>query len=653
MTKNLIMGTAGHVDHGKTALISALTGIDCDTHKEEKERGITINLGFAHLELNNELSLGIVDVPGHKDFIRTMVAGAYGIDFVLLVVAADSGIMPQTREHFDIMRMLGVTKGLVALNKADLVDDEMLELAKLEIMEFLEDTPMEDAPIIAVSSITGQGIEDLKKEIEKTAFDIPEKSHTQKFRLYIDRIFNVKGQGIVITGSVLGGEVKSGQELVLLPGYHDKIRIKSIQRHGKTVDHTSAGDRAAMNLSGLKYDDFERGMLLSDSRLDDIDMLDAQVEIFDLQIRLKTWNHLIFHTGTFSTKARMHLLTADSLSGNEKAVVQFHLEKPAILLKNDKFIIRNSSNDLTLGGGRILDVNPLHHRRRTDTLKQNMQFLADAMMNKANLFHLIMLEMEKSGRAMKLDEIAGKISSPTEEIENTVKENPGSLHVFETSDLKYLLTNSFMLKIKSRIIDELKTFHTQNKLFERGLDSKELRGKLPLTTTAETGILDQLLQQLLTAGEIKTVDKTFALKNHTVKPDKKMQEQLNWIDYAVGDIGLQRLTFSELDKKAVNEGIKRGQLKMLLQFMAGRGELYFNGEDILPASAVDKARLALLHDLADKPRGINEKDFRMLIDAPKKTIQVLIDIFTKEGIITKETFFIHITEMGRGVVASK
>jgi len=650
MSKHLIMGTAGHVDHGKTALINALTGIDCDTHKEEKERGITINLGFAHLELQSDLSLGIVDVPGHKDFIRTMVAGAYGIDFVLLVVAADSGIMPQTREHFNIMRMLGVSKGLVALNKADLVDDEMLELAKMEIMEFLEDTPMENAPMIAVSSVTGQGIDELKNEIEKTALEIPEKSHTEKFRMYIDRIFNVKGQGIVVTGSVLGGAVKSGQELILLPGNHDKIRIKSIQRHGKTVGATSAGDRAALNLSGLKYDEFERGMLLADTRLDEIDMIDAQVELFDLQVRLKTWNHLIFHTGTFVTKSRMHLLTADSLAGNDKAVVQFHLEKPAILLNNDKFIIRNSSNDLTLGGGTILDTKPLHHKRKTNVLKQNMQHLADAILNKANQFQLIMLETDKSGKPIKIDHLAQLINLTAEEIENTVNENPVSLIIVETSDAKYLLTHTFLEKTKSRILDELKTYHLQNKLFERGLDAKELRGKLSMTTPADAEILDRILEQLLEAEKIKTISKTFALKGHTVKPDKKMQQQLNWINFVVGNIGLQRLTLSELEKKAENENIKRGQLKMLIQFLASRGEIYFNGEDILPANAVDKARLALLHDLATKPNGINEKEFRELIDAPRKTIQVLIDIFTKEEFISKETFYLHLAPKGRQLI---
>ncbi len=641
------MGTAGHVDHGKTALINALTGIDCDTHKAEKERGITINLGFAHLEMESGVSLGVVDVPGHKDFIRTMVAGAYGIDFVLLVVAADSGIMPQTREHFNIMRMLGINRGIIALNKADLVDEEMLELAKLELMEYLEGSPMENAPIVAVSALTGLGMDDLKNEIDILARQIPEKSHIQEFRLFVDRIFNVKGQGIVVTGSVLGGQVLSGQELFLLPGNKSKVRIKSIQRHGMAVESVAAGDRAALNLAGLKYDDFERGMILSDRQLEETSLVDARLELFDVKARLKLWSHIIFYTGTFATKARVHLLTEDKLAGNEAAVVQIHIEKPAILLNGDKFIIRNSSNDLSLGGGTILDVNPLHHRRKTKVLKQNMEVLATAILNQENRFQLMMLEMEKAARPLKIETLAASINQAAEAIEDTVNENAGSLHIIETGDGKYLVSHNHKDKMAGRIVEDLRTYHSQNKLFARGLDSKELSGKLAINSSAESELLTQVLNDLLAKKKIKAVGKTFALKSHEVKPDKKMQEQINWLEHLVEGNGLQRLTLDEIEKKAQNEGIRRGMLKMLLQFMAGQNMLHFDGEDVLAALAVDKVRRQLLKQLAGKPKGINEKEFRELINAPKKTVQVLIAIFIKEEIISKETFYLHLTEKGR------
>jgi selenocysteine-specific elongation factor len=401
--KHLILGTAGHVDHGKTALIKALTGIDCDTHKEEKERGITINLGFAHLELTDEISIGIVDVPGHRDFIKTMVAGAYGIDFVLLVIASDSGIMPQTREHFNIIKMLGIRYGLVVINKADLVDDDTMELAKLEAMELLESSPLENAPVIAVSAVNGAGIETLKSELLKIAVVIPEKSYASGFRMYIDRIFNVKGIGIVVTGSVLEGGVSVSEDLHLLPGGHGKLKVKSIERHGRQVDKVTAGDRAALNLSGLKYDDFERGMILSSKLLQETNMLDAQVELFPGNIRIGTWSQQIFHTGTFTSKARVHLITKNELHSGEKAVAQIQLEKPAILLANDRFIIRNTSSDMTVGGGIILDPNPLHHRRRTEKLKNTMQNFAQIMSDQQNLGEIVRFELQKSNTPLSLD----------------------------------------------------------------------------------------------------------------------------------------------------------------------------------------------------------------------------------------------------------
>ncbi|MCD4697331.1 MAG: selenocysteine-specific translation elongation factor, partial [Bacteroidales bacterium] len=261
--KHLILGTAGHVDHGKTALIKAITNIDCDTHKEEKERGITINLGFTHYNLPSGESIGIVDVPGHKDFIKTMVAGAYGIDVVLLVVAADSGIMPQTEEHLRIIEMLGIEQGIVALTKADLVDEETLELAELEISEFLEGTKFENAPIIPVSSVTGKGIPELLETIGKILPEIKEKEKSDRFRMYIDRIFNVKGVGFVVTGSVLEGEISTGKDLYLLPGKSKKIKIRNLERHGEIVEKVFSGDRAAINLSGMKFENYSRGMVLS------------------------------------------------------------------------------------------------------------------------------------------------------------------------------------------------------------------------------------------------------------------------------------------------------------------------------------------------------------------------------------------------------
>ncbi len=651
MAKHLIMGTAGHVDHGKTALIRALTGIDCDTHKEEKERGITINLGFAHLELTEELSLGIVDVPGHKDFIKTMVAGAHGIDFVLLVIAADSGIMPQTREHFNIIRMLGVKHGVVALNKCDLVDDEMIELAKLEIMEFIEGSPLENAPIVAVSSVTGFGMNTLKDEITKAAVKIPEKSHAAVFRMYIDRIFNIRGIGIVVTGSVLGGEVKSGQELFLLSGMNDKLKIKSLERHGKRVEQVSAGDRAAINISGLKYEDFDRGMLLAGAPLDGIAMLDATVELFPGKTRLRVWSHQIFHTGTFVSKARMHLLNKDQLNSGETAIVQIQLEKPAILLNSDRFILRNTSNDLTIGGGLIIDNRPLHHKRRTEKLVTNLENLAKALADRDNLSALIQLEVEKANKPITLNQLADTLGMKPAEIEEAAENPDIQSLIYPFEEKRVFVSEVFTNKTKATIAEALKGWHQQNPLKEIGLETKEIAGKVKLTAGFDLFLLESLLAKMLSAKILKREGNTFALKEHQVKFDRKMKEQIDWLEDTILRSGMSRASINEMEAIAQTQNIRKGQLVMYLQYLAANGRIYFNGEDVLHTTLVDKIRLKLLRKLAESPRGINEKDFRLLIDGTKKAVQALISLFIQEGIIEKQqTFFLHITDKGRELI---
>lgn len=642
------MGTAGHVDHGKTALIKALTGIDCDTHKEEKERGITINLGFAHLETPAGNSIGVVDVPGHKDFIKTMVAGAYGIDFVLLVIAADSGIMPQTREHLNIIQMLGVNNGLIALTKTDLVDDEMIELARLEIMEFLEKTTLKDAPIIPVSAFTGQGIPDLTTEIDKLIPTVPPKKAGQHFRMYIDRIFNVKGQGIVVTGSVLNGQVKAGQEVFLFPGQGEKVRIKSIERHGKPVEIAQAGDRAALNISGLKQDDFDRGMLLSDYELEETDLIDASVSLFDHKVKLDVWNQVVFHTGTFSTNARIHLLDKDSLHPGEKGIAQIHLEKKSILLNNDRFIFRTSSNDLTLGGGTILDAKPLHHKRRTPKVVQDVKALEEAVINQANLATLLILELKKQGKPVLLKEIAARLEMPEKEIAEFVEnENDTEILLILHSGQQYLYSRFYKENQMARIISEIALWHQKNPLDAHGAEIKELAGKTGMTTPHEFALLDLFCKELLEEKKLKRVDKSLALCSHEVKLDKRTQENLEWLDRTIRNCGMQKSTLAEYEGTAKDHNIPKGQLKMLLNFLAGQNKIFFNGEDVLHASVVKGARKKLLSELAGKPRGINEKEFRLLIDGTKKVVQDLIGIFVSEGIIEKQTFYLMITEKGK------
>lgn len=650
--KHLIIGTAGHVDHGKTALIKALTGIDCDTHKEEKERGITINLGFSHIALPSGESFGIVDVPGHKDFIKTMVAGAYGIDIVLLVVAADSGIMPQTTEHLKIIEMLGVKNGIVVLNKADLVDDEMLELAELEIGELLEGTSLEGAAVVPVSSITGKGLDQLIEKIEGIIPFVQEREKKDHFRMYIDRLFNVKGIGFVVTGSVLEGEIETGREVYLLPGRDKKLKIRSIERHGEPVSRVFCGDRAAMNLAGIKGEDFERGMVLSDKLIDETSMIDASFSLFERESQLGLWTNIVFFTGTFECAARMHLLNKETIQPGEPAVVQIHLAKPAILENKDKYIVRNSSNDLTLGGGTIIDVRPLHHKKRTRQLVESLNELMEAALNKDKIFNLVRIELKKENIPVYPDVIAGRIGKPIPEIIDCCR-NAGDNSVFisEVAGKTILLPGEAHLQYYAKVLEEIELWHRKNPILEEGLEVPEFYGKLGFTKNeAARQYLDKLLEIIHQDGAIKKTGNSWALTRHVVKIDPRTQEQLAWLEQTIKAYGMENPLNSDIEERALMNKIPKDRLKMMLKYLGRQKKLFFYEGDYLHYSVVDKCRKMLLNDLKNKEKGINEKEFRLLINGTKKIVQTLQGIFLEEGIISKRSFFIDITDKGREII---
>jgi selenocysteine-specific elongation factor len=650
--KHLILGTAGHVDHGKTALIKALTDVDCDTHKEEKERGITINLGFSHLTLPSGESLGIVDVPGHKDFIKTMVAGAFGIDIVLLVVAADSGVMPQTTEHLKIIEMLGVKHGIVVLTKTDLVDDEMLELAQMEIAEFLEGTIFEDAPIVGVSSVTGKGLGELVSQIAEKTPKIGERKSADYFRMYIDRIFNVKGIGFVATGTVLEGEIETGRDVYLLPGNNKKIKIRNIERHGKQVDKVFCGDRAALNLAGLKLEDYQRGMVLSDKQFDATSMIDATVSMFDINYEMKLWSKVIFYSGTFECSARVHLLDKDNLKSGETAIAQIHLDKPAILINKDKFIIRNSSNDITLGGGTIIDASPLHHRKRTTKLIENLKDLADATLNSDKIFNLIKIEIKKEKSPVFVESIADKLSlSEGKVIDECQNNNDGSVHISLSLGKNVLTDINTHIDYYNKIIETIDLWHKKNPILEEGLATKEFYGKFGFAKN-EAGklYLESLMEQILEEGLIKKVGNTFALKGHTVKIDPKTQKQLEWLENTIRNVGMDIPDDRKIEELALSEKINKDRLKMLLKFLARQKKLVFHHGDYLHTDIVEKSRKTLFDKLKDRERGMNEKEIRLLLDSTKKFVKLIIAIFVEEGTVHQQTFYIMITEKGKRMV---
>lgn len=372
---NIIIGTAGHIDHGKTALVKALTGIDADRLPEEKLRGITVDLGFAEMTVG-ETHFGLIDVPGHERFIKNMLAGAGGIDLVLLVIAADEGVMPQTREHFDICRLLGITDGIVVITKSDAADAETLELAKLSAAELVAGSFLEIAPVICVSSITGNGIDDLKMALVRAAEKKQARKDELVARLPIDRSFSVKGFGAVVTGTLLSGEIKEGTEMVLMPDGLP-VRVRGIQTHGRAVKSVYAGRRSAVNLGGIDHSKVRRGMLLTESGvLRPTQIVDALVEVLKhTAASLRTRQRVRVHLGTSEVLARVSVIDASGeVSPGSSSFVQLRLESPVATVPGDRFIIRSYSPQMTIAGGVVLD--PLAEKYRTKDLETAAAYLS-------------------------------------------------------------------------------------------------------------------------------------------------------------------------------------------------------------------------------------------------------------------------------------
>ena len=357
--KNVIVGTAGHIDHGKSALVEALTGTHPDRLAEEKRRGITIDLGFAFRE-ENGIRFGFVDVPGHERFVSNMLAGAAGIDLVLLVIAADEAIKPQTREHFDICRLLGVQRGIVALTKSDLVDQETLELVKLEAEDYLRGSFLEQAPVIAVSAKTGAGLPDLMAAMHQAARGVPSKDAQRYFRLPIDRAFAMKGFGAVVTGTLLSGRVRAGDEIELFPA-GERLRARGVHSGGVAVEEAVAGQRTAVNLAGIEHTALKRGMsLAAPGKFRATRRVDVRLRLLPGSPKLKERARVHFHAGTLETIAEVHLYEAKELAPGESALAQLRLQQEALVLRGDRFIVRQFSPVTTIGGGEVLD--PLARR---------------------------------------------------------------------------------------------------------------------------------------------------------------------------------------------------------------------------------------------------------------------------------------------------
>jgi selenocysteine-specific elongation factor len=495
--KKIVIGTAGHIDHGKTTLIKALTGMDCDRLKEEKERGITIELGFAHYKFGDDLLLGIVDVPGHERFVRHMVAGAWGIDMVLLVVAADEGVMPQTKEHIDICELLGLSRGIVAITKTDLVDEEMLELVKEDVKDFLKGRPLEGAPIITVSSATGENIEQLRESIKNTAAELHEKSKDGIFRLPIDRVFTLKGLGTVVTGTCISGHIKVGDDIEIYP-LSKNAKVRNIQTYHQDAGEAMAGERVALNLQGIEKNDIERGTIIGrPGTLMLSSRIDASFKYLKLPYKpIKTDTVLRFHIATSQEEARLVILKKDIIEPGEELFVQFVFAKPVVVLPGDRFIIRGSYAIQTIGGGNILDIMPPRHKRKAENLDTCHKILIEGSLNDKAEYHI--LKGVYAGIQKKtLSVLLGKNEPGIDNILDNLKQKGKVKSVG-----KILIHSDKFNTFKDMLRTYMEDFHTKNPL-KVGLSKEELRTRLP---KVESSIFQAALDQQINQGLLE-VDK--------------------------------------------------------------------------------------------------------------------------------------------------
>jgi selenocysteine-specific elongation factor len=572
--KHVILGTAGHIDHGKTSLVKALTGVDTDRLKEEKERGITIELGFTFLDLPSKIRLGIIDVPGHEKFVRHMVAGVWGIDLVALVIAADEGVMPQTREHLDICKLLRVKKGLVALTKIDLLDRELLELVKEEVTEVVQNTFLKNAPILAVSSVTGEGIPQLLSAIDLLSQEISERSSEGLFRLPIDRVFTMKGFGTVVTGTMVSGNLSNGETVQVLPsGLEGKVR--NLQVYGRSVEKAVAGERTAVNLQGVETSAIERGdVLVRPNTLNATQLIDAHLEYLpDAPRPLKHRTKQRFHVGTTLTNASVFLLDREELAPGQTGFVQLRLERPVVALPQDRFVIRGSSAIQTIGGGVILDSHPDKHRRFSSSVIADLSLLKDGTSEQALWQHI-----HHSGMGgISLEELLSRVEMPSNDVQSIIRQmvGRGDLLFIDPEKLKVIAKGPYQM-LRGVTLAQLEEFHKRFPM-KSGLSKEELRTKLP--SEVDIKLFQILISELIQSKEVALEKDKLRLSGHHISSvdEKGLAKR---VEVAVLRGGLQPPSPKELSEEwSESEGEVRAIFEHLVHegvLVKIKSEIYFH-----------------------------------------------------------------------------
>jgi len=622
--KNIVLGTAGHVDHGKSTLIKYLTGVDTDRLKEEQSRGITIELGFAPLTLPDGQLVGVLDVPGHEKFIRNMLAGSSSIDIVLFVIAADEGIMPQTREHMDILMLLGVKRGVIALTKSDMVDDEWLELVRDDVEEFISGGPLENAPIIQVSSVTGDGMDELLGAISSLCKDLSFRASEGHFRLAIDRSFVLSGFGTVIAGTVWGGKLKTGDLVEVFPK-NIEARVRSIQVYGEKRDEAYAGERIAINLRGLEKSSAEvGGWLAAPGVLNESQRIDVSLDLLKSSPVITQRARVHLHHGTVNVLARVILLGQDSLEPGNSCFAQLELESPLPMLPGDKFVLRFYSPMFTIAGGTVLDPEAQRHKKRYVSIAIGKL----EALRSGDPFKFLPLSIVESGRLWSMDKIKDLLRNYDADAVRVVEEMLSSGELTKIADEFYYPTKELeelYIEFKTRIAD----YHNKHPL-RFGILKKELVQELaPAMEKKEQKALYTYLEL---SGDFKQDDKIISMLNWKPVITDKQQEIIDAVLREYSDARFMPPLWAEL---ASTESLSEAEKDELLFWFLRSGNLVkLSGDtmytaEVMYSSEILKEAEAILRATGKE---FSLADVRDIFGTSRKYAQNLVDYFDNVGI---------------------
>jgi selenocysteine-specific elongation factor len=629
---SLIVGTAGHIDHGKSALVRALTGTDPDRLPEEKRRGITIDLGFADLQLDN-LRLGFVDVPGHERFVKNMLAGAHGIDVLALIIAADEGVMPQTREHFDICRLLGVRNGLIVITKSDLVEQEMLSLVESEAREMVAGSFLDDAPIVAVSSKTGAGLDELKSQLIAIGERVPSRSADFVTRLPIDRAFSMKGFGAVVTGTLISGEINEGDDLELLPPAM-KVRVRGLQVHGASVREANAGQRTAVNLGGVDTAQIERGMVLAPpGRLRPTQIVDVWIDVLPEASRgVRSRSRVRFHIGATEVLGRVRVLDEPAeIPAGSGGLAQIRLEAPVVALHGDRFILRSYSPAQTVAGGVIVD--PFAAKHRGKELAQTRRLLR-SLLEEDRVAKFRGFVTGSGERGLRLADIAAATGWNNDVLASVASAAQAGEQVIDAGGV-YLARESFE-RLSSMVLDELARHHKREPL-ARGMLRETLREKVFAHSLPE--LFGAVIARLETTGAVASEKDIIRAAGHSVGLSEQDAQMSARIEQVYRDAGVEAPSIDDVMKRTGVTISQRTQARKILQLLVDGKKLVRIQNEMFMHSDVLEALKAKLHTYASKhepQRLIDVPTFKELAGVSRKYAIPLLEYFDREQ-VTRRT----------------